>query len=148
MNLFDWVILSMRIYSWCRMSSYYAVACGRKIGIFSSWLILVISQHYKIQVILLFRIKCEEQVKGFKGAKYKKFPTHTAAEAYIDYHTKSRNRHSNENKLLKKSENIDEKDFWPNNTNSFHEGYLNDEDLVIISILSKSQWYTWVSLLK
>lgn len=37
--------------------SYYAVACGRAPGVYRTW------------------AECESQVKGFSGAKYKKFPT-------------------------------------------------------------------------
>uniref|UniRef100_A0A1A9WGL9 Ribonuclease H n=1 Tax=Glossina brevipalpis TaxID=37001 RepID=A0A1A9WGL9_9MUSC len=48
-----------------RIMSFYAVACGRAVGIYKSWK------------------ECEEQVKGFKGAKYKKFPTRAAAEKFI-----------------------------------------------------------------
>lgn len=44
---------------------YYAVMKGRKTGIFTSW------------------EKCEEQVKGFKGAIYKSFSTREEAEAAL-----------------------------------------------------------------
>lgn len=47
------------------MSSYYAVANGRNIGIFLSW------------------PECNESVKGYKGAKYKKFKTKEEAEQFI-----------------------------------------------------------------
>jgi len=45
--------------------SYYAVAKGKSIGIFSTW------------------NDCQEQVKGFKGAVYKKFATQKEAEDFI-----------------------------------------------------------------
>ena len=45
--------------------SYYAVARGKSIGIFSSW------------------NDCQEQVKGFKGAIYKKFTSQKEAEEFI-----------------------------------------------------------------
>lgn len=45
--------------------SFYAVARGHKIGIFNSW------------------DKCEEQVKGFKGAKYKKIKSRSEAEDFV-----------------------------------------------------------------
>jgi ribonuclease HI len=47
------------------MSSYYAVANGRNIGIFLSW------------------PECNESVKSYKGAKYKKFKTKEEAEQFI-----------------------------------------------------------------
>ena len=47
------------------MVSYYAVACGRQPGIYMSW------------------PECNEQVKGFKGAIYKKFDTQQEAERYM-----------------------------------------------------------------
>ncbi|XP_054738621.1 ribonuclease H1 isoform X1 [Anastrepha obliqua] len=45
--------------------SFYAVARGHNVGIYDSW------------------TKCEEQVKGFKGAKYKKFKSSREAEAFL-----------------------------------------------------------------
>lgn len=47
------------------MSSFYAVAKGRKTGIFKTW------------------GECSEQVKGFGGAIYKKFKTESEANAFI-----------------------------------------------------------------
>lgn len=44
---------------------YYAVLKGRKTGIFTSW------------------EECEEQIKGFKGARYKSFNTRGEAEAAL-----------------------------------------------------------------
>lgn len=44
---------------------FYAVAKGRKIGIFNSW------------------PECETQVKGYAGAKFKKFPTEGEARTFI-----------------------------------------------------------------
>lgn len=45
---------------------YYAVAVGRKVDIYPSW------------------PECEAQVKGFKGAKFKKFSTENEARDFID----------------------------------------------------------------
>ena len=45
---------------------YYAVKSGRLPGIYESW------------------AECEAQVKGFKGAKYKKFPSHDEAVDFIE----------------------------------------------------------------
>lgn len=47
------------------MVFYYAVACGRQTGIFMTW------------------AECNEQVKGYKGASFKKFDTHQDAENFI-----------------------------------------------------------------
>ena len=44
---------------------YYAVKSGRKVGVFLTW------------------SECEEQVKGFKGAEYKKFNTLDEAENFV-----------------------------------------------------------------
>lgn len=44
---------------------FYAVAKGRKVGIFSSW------------------PECETQVKGYAGAKFKKFNTQSEAKTFI-----------------------------------------------------------------
>uniref|UniRef100_A0A6C0DRI2 ribonuclease H n=1 Tax=viral metagenome TaxID=1070528 RepID=A0A6C0DRI2_9ZZZZ len=46
--------------------SYYAVAIGRNIGIFLSW------------------PECNDSVKGYKGAIYKKFKTKLEAEEFIE----------------------------------------------------------------
>lgn len=49
-----------------RTMAYYAVAKGRKVGIYGDW------------------AQCEEQVKGFKGAVYKKFKSQREAEQFIN----------------------------------------------------------------
>ncbi|KAH8372665.1 hypothetical protein KR009_002384 [Drosophila setifemur] len=49
----------------CRMS-FYAVANGRKSGVYETW------------------AQCAEQVKGFKNAKYKKFNTRQEAEQFVN----------------------------------------------------------------
>nr|XP_019050380.1 hypothetical protein I302_00811 [Kwoniella bestiolae CBS 10118]OCF29310.1 hypothetical protein I302_00811 [Kwoniella bestiolae CBS 10118] len=46
-------------------AAYYAVAAGRKPGVYTTW------------------NEAEAQVKGYAGAKYKKFPTQTQAEEFI-----------------------------------------------------------------
>ncbi|MEG0365478.1 MAG: ribonuclease H family protein [Coprobacillus sp.] len=48
------------------MSKYYAVKNGKQIGVFLTW------------------EECEKQVKGFKGALYKSFPTKEQALEYIE----------------------------------------------------------------
>ncbi|KAF4318017.1 hypothetical protein G195_008734 [Phytophthora kernoviae 00238/432] len=47
-------------------SGFYAVAAGRSPGIFTSW------------------SEAEEQIRGFSGARYKKFPSQAEAQAFID----------------------------------------------------------------
>lgn len=47
------------------MANFYAVKQGRKTGIFSTW------------------GECEKQVKGFKGAKHKKFKSEAQAKKYL-----------------------------------------------------------------
>ena len=49
---------------------YYAVAKGKKTGIFTTW------------------SECAESVKGFSGAIYKKFDKMSDAESFIDNHRK------------------------------------------------------------
>ncbi|XP_016990501.1 ribonuclease H1 isoform X2 [Drosophila rhopaloa] len=49
----------------CAMA-FYAVASGRTTGVYASW------------------AECEEQVKGFKNAKYKKFNTRQEAEQFVN----------------------------------------------------------------
>ncbi len=44
---------------------YYAVAAGLQTGVYTTWK------------------ECQAQVKGFKGAKFKSFPTLEAAESYV-----------------------------------------------------------------
>lgn len=49
--------------------SFYAVALGRKCGIFSTW------------------AECESHVKGYKGARFKKFSSEKDADDYLRSHT-------------------------------------------------------------
>lgn len=46
--------------------AYYAVSSGRRAGVYDTW------------------AQCEEQVKGFKNAKYKKFKTRQEAELFVN----------------------------------------------------------------
>ncbi|KAH8407580.1 hypothetical protein KR222_007452 [Zaprionus bogoriensis] len=48
-----------------RTMAFYAVAKGRKVGVYADW------------------AQCEQQVKGFKGAVYKKFQTLSEAEHFV-----------------------------------------------------------------
>lgn len=47
-------------------SFYYAVKKGKNPGIYETW------------------SECKEEVTGFKGAKYKKFPTYKEAQDFVD----------------------------------------------------------------
>ncbi|XP_033156133.1 ribonuclease H1 [Drosophila mauritiana] len=62
-------MLLPRYFCWnlqrCTMA-FYAVASGRKSGVYGSW------------------AECEEQVKGFKNAKYKKFKTRQEADQFVN----------------------------------------------------------------
>ncbi|KAL6062231.1 Virus viroplasmin [Balamuthia mandrillaris] len=51
---------------------WYAVAEGRRPGVYRSW------------------ADCEDQVKGFSGAKYKSFATEAEAEDYLQSHARER----------------------------------------------------------
>ena len=46
---------------------FYAVACGRVPGVYATW------------------SECEPHVKGFKGAKFRSFPTSAEAQNFIDH---------------------------------------------------------------
>ncbi|XP_068145497.1 ribonuclease H1 [Drosophila tropicalis] len=64
----------IQIYKQTATMAYYAVAKGRQVGIFDTW------------------TKCEEQVKGFKGAVYKKFKSRPEAEDFIGVKASSSSR--------------------------------------------------------
>ncbi|XP_067633911.1 ribonuclease H1-like [Eurosta solidaginis] len=80
------------------LMSYYAVARGHNVGIYDSW------------------AKCEEQVKGFKGAKYKKFKTRPEAEAFV----------RSVNDIVPKEA---PKDFWPEDESIEFDSF-EDSDLL------------------
>lgn len=48
------------------VKKYYAVQCGRKTGVFSTW------------------AECQKQITGFPGAVFKSFPTLLEAEAFVN----------------------------------------------------------------
>ncbi|XP_036331717.1 ribonuclease H1-like isoform X1 [Rhagoletis pomonella] len=66
--------------------SFYAVARGHNVGIYDSW------------------SQCAEQVKGFKGAKYKKFKSRPEAEAFVQNTTGI---------VAPETSNSTPEDFWP-----------------------------------
>ncbi|GLC89782.1 ribonuclease H family protein [Lysinibacillus piscis] len=51
------------------MAKFYAVKAGREVGVFSTW------------------AECEKQVKGFRGAQYKSFPSKEEAEQFVHGNT-------------------------------------------------------------
>ena len=51
---------------------FYAVASGRKTGIFKTW------------------AECQAQVKGFSGARYKSFQTLEEAQRFVDGKTEQK----------------------------------------------------------
>ena len=69
--------------------SYYAVKEGRKIGIYNTW------------------NECEEQVKGYSGAKYKKFFSYEEALLFINGEAKEVQLEDNMEKSVAK-EALDE----------------------------------------
>ena len=52
-------------YKVSKMPNFYAVACGHKTGVFNTW------------------DECKEHTAGFRGARYKKFPTRQEAEDFV-----------------------------------------------------------------
>ncbi|OTF73327.1 hypothetical protein BLA29_001180 [Euroglyphus maynei] len=80
------------------MSSYYAVANGRKQGIFDNW------------------NECEQQVKGYKNARFKKFKTKSDAEDFIEKYKPSTSKSVSNMNLAPK---ISTKPTADNNNNNF-----------------------------
>ena len=66
------------------MVKFYAVARGRKTGIFISW------------------TECKKQVKGFSGAIFKSFKLKSDAEKFLNFLLKKRKRDNDENLPEKK----------------------------------------------
>lgn len=84
--------------------------------------------------LLLFsfcRAKCEEQVKGYRGARYKKFPSRTLAEAFINDSSSPRPRSLARQTKSNGESTIEE--FWPEGfvDSSGCSPGLRDEDLVM-----------------
>lgn len=83
--------------------------------------------------IIFYRAECEEKVKNYKGARYKKFPTREAAEEFISaYYVEGKDILYKPDgaaippKPKKKQEEDD--DFWPPCDGD--DCYLTDDDLV------------------
>lgn len=82
---------------------------------------------------------CEEQIKRFKGAKYKKFPTYSEADAYLKEHSfpNKKDQYKPEDHTVplgvkadgKQAENVNKEseDLWPQ---SDGDDFIADEDLV------------------
>ena len=69
--------------------TYYAVANGRNIGIFSNW------------------NDCKNSVNGYKNALYKKFDTKTEADDYIKINSTTTNTKLNSNNITSFFNKID-----------------------------------------
>ncbi len=73
------------------MSNFYAVKIGANPGIYETW------------------IECENNVKGFSNAKYKKFNTYTEAEKFMKDNNINKSKTNNKNvKNNEKLNNIEE----------------------------------------
>lgn len=68
----------------CFRMAYYAVAKGRQTGIFRSWFVNSLFSFYSISLFFRFRGECENQVKGFGGAVFKKFKSQQEAQAFVE----------------------------------------------------------------
>ncbi|XP_013099414.1 ribonuclease H1 [Stomoxys calcitrans] len=110
-----------------RIMSYYAVAIGREIGIYDTW------------------SKCEEKIKGYRGARYKKFPSLEDAKSFIYEHHKHRLSWEDIAKYAEKYEDPMKKvapvaapitmpveDFWPpSDGDTYDENQISDHDLLM-----------------
>lgn len=67
------------------MGNFYAVKRGRKPGVYDTW------------------AQCEEQIKGFSGAEYKKFTNRREAEIFVGFIDKKNNM--DKNVYLEESQN-------------------------------------------
>lgn len=102
-------ILRLRLLSLIdQKMKYYAVAKGRKVGIYNTW------------------ADCEAQVKGSCGALFKKFNTYKEAEDFI---ANSGKKSTTENKTT--SSVSTKQDFWPDDVES-----NTADDALLLSALS------------
>lgn len=63
-------------------TAFYAVKAGRQTGVFLTW--LEYFRFVRISTLkYMSRAECEEQIKGFTGARYKKFSNAAEAEAFV-----------------------------------------------------------------
>lgn len=117
-QVFEKLLISFRYKNWFSLSKmpYYAVAKGRASGIFMTW------------------PDCEAQVKGFSGARYKKFDSVTAAQDFISSHgggssnvaqpkgrQKGSSNYANNNTNLKRSYSTSNKAFTGYGNNFYNE---------------------------
>lgn len=117
-----------------RKMAFYAVAKGRKVGIYDNW------------------TQCEQQVKGFKGAIYKKFKCLQDAKEFINPSGAKGNYAPHEVAVAlgqkegpptswqpQKQQHVAEgKDYWPEDIDEKQE--VTDDDLV--GIICKMCNYT------
>lgn len=108
-----------------RSMAFYAVAKGRKVGIYENW------------------TQCEQQVKGFKGALYKKFNCRQEAEQFINPAGAETQGNYAPDKIAvplgqrkgppvswqhQSPNEVESKDFWPEDVDEKQE--VTDDDLV------------------
>lgn len=60
--------------------NFYAVQKGREVGVFLTWLATQIIKAFDL--LMFSRSDCEERIKGYQGAVFKKFSTAAEAEAF------------------------------------------------------------------
>ncbi|XP_032796784.2 ribonuclease H1 isoform X1 [Daphnia magna] len=65
-RVIDSLVISISRFSLYEEMSFYAVAKGKKVGIYNSW------------------AECQSQTNGYPGAKYKKFSSEQEAQSFID----------------------------------------------------------------
>ncbi|XP_023171478.1 ribonuclease H1 [Drosophila hydei] len=109
-----------------RSMAFYAVAKGRKVGIYENW------------------TQCEQQVKGFKGALYKKFNCRQEAEKFISPAGAGTQGNYAPDKIAvplgqrkgppvswqhQSPNEVESKDFWPEDVDEKQE--VTDDDLLL-----------------
>lgn len=70
--------------------NFYAVKVGKNTGIFNTWK------------------ECESNIKGYSGAKYKKFNSKSEAESYLEENLKITINDNNFNKIYEENKDIEE----------------------------------------
>lgn len=79
------LVFSIKQFSLVEEMSFYAVSKGRKVGIYPTWYCILINSLQTNNFIkFLSRAECEVQIKGYPGAKFKKFTSKEEADAFID----------------------------------------------------------------
>ncbi|XP_017837505.1 ribonuclease H1 [Drosophila busckii] len=103
--------LLSNVRSFERGMAFYAVAKGRKVGIYANW------------------TQCEQQVKGFKGAIYKKFNTRQEAEEFVNPNQSGACQNYAAEAVSKQEQHTDNADYWPEDV-EHTEDAVTEEDLM------------------